>query len=266
MKKLCLSLLILSLIGHQMLCAQTISHAKEDELIQKKSTLTPKNQWFVALGGGIAAQTAFPNYSVVSTHLTNSSVGSASPYIWGKLGCRFYNKHQASFILEKTEATNSFAYLGDHGEGLGLNRGISYVFGNLEYSYNLLNAKRFWLGPTVQIALGAGDTSGTAFYDRGKDNFFTTPQGLSYHKYDIVRAEVPSLVFSYGIGLTFGVEVIDDRFYIGTELRWLHSLGAIHEYEIDYQDNSKNLNFVVNSPLMNIHFGLQLAYLFGERY
>lgn len=235
---------------------------KDTAATEEAATLAPKNQWFIALGGGIALQTAFPNYSVSSSNLTNSSAGESSPFIWGKIGYRFQNKHQGAFMVEKTIASNSFAYLGAEQEGLGLNRGIDYVLVNLEYSYNLLNAKRFWLGPSVQFGLGIGDTSGSAFYDRGGERYFNTPSGISYHKYDIVQAKVPNLVFNYGIGFTFGAEVIDDRFYIGTDLRFLHSFAAIHEYEINYQNNLNTLNFKVKSPLRNIHWGLHLAYLF----
>ncbi|MGH1334701.1 MAG: hypothetical protein ACRBFS_01130 [Aureispira sp.] len=262
MKQLCLSLLALLLTGNQLLHAQIIEEEETGVSIQSASVTVPKNQWFVAIGGGIAFQTAGPKYSIESSALTNRSAGGSSPFIWGKVGYRIKNKHQGAFILEKTIGNNTFSYSGEFEEGFGLSREMSYVFGNLEYSYNLLNAQRFWFGPSVQFGLGVGDTSGSAFYDRGRSNLFQTPQGSSYHKYDIVSAKVPNVVFNYGLGFNFGAEVIDDRFYIGVELRWLHSLGAIHEYEIDYQDNTKKLNFKVKSPMMNIHLGLQLAYLF----
>lgn len=256
-------LLLCWLSSVSFLHAQLIEEEEDAKIyIESESVTTPKNQWFVALGGGIALQTAEPMYSIASSALTNRSAGESSPFIWGKVGYRIKNKHQGAFILEKTIANNSFSYSGEHEEGLGLSRGISYIFGNLEYSYNLLNSQRFWLGPSVQVGLGAGDTTASAFYDRGHSNLFQTPQGSSYHEYDIVNAKVPNVVFNYGLGFNFGAEVINDRFYIGIEMRWLHSLGAIHEYEIDYQDNTKNLNFKVKSPMMNVHLGLQLAYLF----
>lgn len=259
MKQQPLLFLILFLFYSTSIIAQL---PKETATTKEKPFLVPKNQWFIALGGGIALQTAFPNYSVSSPNLTNSSAGESSPFIWGKMGYRFQNKHQVAFMVEKTIASNSFAYSGAEQEGLGLNRGIDYVLVNLEYSYNLLHAKRFWLGPSIQLGIGVSDTSGSAFYDRGSARYFNTPNGISYHKYDIVSAKVPGVIFNYGVGFTFGVELIDDRFYIGTDLRFLHSFAAIHEYEITYQNNLNTLNFKVKSPMMNIHWGLHLAYLF----
>jgi hypothetical protein len=259
MKLLSPFFLILFLLHTISIAAQQLS--KDTAAVEEGSFIAPKSQWFIALGGGIALQTAFPNYSVSSANLTNSSAGGASPFIFGKLGYRHQNKHQGAFMVEKTIANNGFTYLGEEQEGLGLSRGIDYLLFNLEYSYNLLNAQRFWLGPTVQLGIGVGDTTGSAFYDRGRERYFNTPNGVSYHRYDIIRAEVPALVFNYGIGFTFGAEVIDDRLYIGTDLRWLHSFAAIHEYEINYQNNLNTLNFNVKSPMMNIHWGLHLAYL-----
>lgn len=261
MKQLSLLLGIWLSTSVSLVYAQITDETTTTEITQKDIS-SPKGQWFLGLGGGLAVQIANPTHSVNSEHLNETSVGSTSPFIGAKFGYRYNNKHHGAITLEKTQASNSFIYIGDYGEGLGVNRGIDYVFVNVEYSYNLLNAKRFWLGPSLQLGGGAGDNSSSHFYDRGREQYFTTPQGISYHKYEIVRAEIPKFIFNYGVGVHFGVEVIDNKFYIGTAMRFLHSFAPVHEYEINYQNNLETLNFVVTSPLTNLHFGLQLAYMF----
>lgn len=272
MKQWSLIVWISLLSACQILSAQVSDEKETTELLaptkEKKAPKEPKNnakdvQWFLAGVGGIAFQTALPTYSINSARLNTNSAGGASPFIGFKVGGRYKKKHQMAFMLEKTIVANGFTYSGDYDEGLGVARELDYVFGNVEYSYNLLNTKRFWLGPSIQIGLGVGDNSSSDFYDRGRQQYIYTPQGLAYHEYDFVRAEIPDFVFNYGLGFTFGVEIVPNKFVLGLDLRWLHSLGDVHEYEVNYNYNLETLNFTASSAMENIHLGLQVAFLFN---
>jgi len=253
---------ILSLFFIFLVAGSLVVQAQVTEDQMPKKVEVAKSHWLISLGGGVANQTALPNYSVTSPNLSNGAANNRSPYLFWKVGYRFQNKHQAAFILEKTVATNSFLYTGDYSEGLGANREIDCIIANLEYSYNLFNTKRFWFGPSVQLGVGLGTQNSTAFFDRGREANFNTPVGRSFHKYDVVEHSIPSHIYNFGIGTNFGIKVPNSHFIIGTDIRWLYSFSPVHEYKIKYQYNAQILDFTVNSPLSNINLGIKLAYLF----
>jgi len=256
MNRILLLICIFIIINTQFSFAQNI----EDRINRKSSPF--KNHWFLAIGGGSAFQNGQPSYSISSQNLNNSSAYNRSPYLFGKVGFRFHNKHQAALILEKTVASNSFTFWGDHKEGFGVNRGIDYFLGNFEYGYNLLNMKRFWFGPSIQLGIGVGITNSSDFFELGKEGDFKIPDGYSYHKYNIVNHSIPSHIYNIGLGTNLGMEVIDSRLTVGLDIRWLYSLNSVHKYNITYQYNTETLDFTVHSPLSNINLGVKFAYHF----
>lgn len=232
---------------------------------KKKKKAINRLHYILALGGGANIQVGHPIYSLDLPALDNQAVRGLSPFGYLQAGFNINNRHELGWRIGYMQASSSFHYTGEYGEGLGLNKLFPCTYLHFYYQYNLLPLDRFWLGPVLQIGGAFLMPSLHNYYDTGQELNYNSPQGSATHEYRIIREDrFLRVVFPVGVGLIAGVELIPYRFSLSLEASWINSINFIHQYEVSYEHNGEELYFTSKNRLSTVQLGLRLTYILGD--
>jgi hypothetical protein len=211
---------------------------------------------YIELGANMGATLQKSSYSASSPYLSSHHEVEEVVGFTGRVGVRFLERHDIGLGVEPTKMINSFRYNGSIGGG-GTGYEMYYQHVSLQYSYNLLNSKRFALRPLVQAGVGLSAVD-REFLDDVYYQAGTTPEN-----YRFVAAEVSEqqeIVFMYGVGAAFEWEIMDDRLSIGLSTKLIHSpYNSVSTRTIGYQQGTEPyLETESYGRIMNLNMALFL--------
>lgn len=226
-------------------------------------------RWFVEAAGGVSSTSIPYQYSIKSTYLTKDIDLNPLPYLSLRVGVRLNKRHLLAGGWERLHMDNGFRYsrdqIGRSGIGLGASNETPYEVLGVYYEYNLLKSERFWLAPIVQLGIGWTDPTPHLWDSTSYDGLYEGSGGRqTFHRFEMVQQKEAQFVFVYGAGISTGVELLDDRLFLGMELKFIHAPAPRAKvYKVRYKvDQEPPLLFETYNEVFNLNFGVRLRYEF----
>ncbi len=220
---------------------------------------------YAEFGGGVYSSQTTAQYSIETPRLEVDRQASLIGFWAGQLGVRWLDRHHFGLGFENALLSNEFLYVdqatnpqGFPAATFGYELSFDYYNAFFQYSYDVLVHKRLALRPLVQVGVGVSHMYGQEFpTTRFSSQTANIPIAAGNYAMQGDITQHREVVFTYGAGLSFEWEIVDDYLAIGASLKVTGSpLREVSTYRVFLEyENDPPLEFDTTSGLFGIHLG-----------